>query len=161
MGLQKCFLFWQVGSGGKEDINAFQGSRFLLSSCSTITQRVMCLHRVQLAHPFHIHIPAHGREKNVEQRTEISLPTKDVDQKLHIYAMWAIQNLVMCWLQRRLKNITFQNGPIHQSQSAKTVMPEEAGQDLGGFHLFFPTYSIPNRIFQCSVPQIVSYRPLF
>ena len=73
----------------------------------------MCLHRVQLAHPFHIHIPAHGREKNVEDRTEISLLIKDVDQKLHIYAMWAIRNLVMSWLQRRLKNTTFWNGPIH------------------------------------------------
>lgn len=73
----------------------------------------MCLQRVEPAHPFHIFIPAQGREKNVEDRTEISFLIKDVDQKLHIYAMWAIQNLVMCWLQRRLKNIAFQNGPIH------------------------------------------------
>ena len=35
----------------------------LLFSCSTIIERVICPHRVQLAHPFYIYIPAHGREK--------------------------------------------------------------------------------------------------
>lgn len=99
--------------------------------------------------------------ENKEDRTEISFLIKDVNQKLHIYATWAIQNLVMCQLQRRLKNIASQNGPIHYSQSAKTSDTRETGQEMGGFHLFFPTSSIPNLIFQCGVPQIVSYRPLF